>query len=1327
MSTPRDLRDVGTGVRQLLRDVLGPPGGPALSAEDAAARLDADYERIVDVAFLHQCSAYCKEARPQKKAAAADDDGDDDDDDEVDGAAAKGVVAFLCRMCFGGTEGTKGLEAKWATGRECRDSPKFARNRGKWSLELARDHPVLVQHIRLLVQAWRANEDSSFVVDGGIAGIIMYLTSYMCKGNKASSCLDSPRDCAATPDGAAVNLASIAAKGALEAVAASAGDAVAERRRQRARARHARQEAREAALRASGATKTGSSDGFSSGSSSSDSDDDDAARAARRNLGPEDAAFRRAMAQAGAGCDDAGDYAVDGEPLVARLLAAGVPLATGPAGPPLPPGTTREDIEVLRAACKESADQAADEGSGTLDAAGAHLLQGRQRLPVVMLLDWLLGDAESPPRLLVTGVGGAGKSHVLKALRRIVARYGKRHVTLAYMGSAARNCGGLTLDGVWPSGDMPSAHHTCADNPLKREKLQRLMRMYGPDIGVELIDEAFMIGTSKYLWRQHREAQVAAKFDAEAGGDYETSLVAHKAQDHPLAGRFAKFTFGDAGQLPPVLDGNPAAPDAPDDSGPAALGKRCFRSSFDEVLALNVNMRAEASAIRWVRFLQRMRRARAPRLDQDLNGRALNRLPPAEQSVFRGAARLCPRNKSCMRENIEHAKATGKSARVLVATWHGRHAKPGETFQLVAETFICIGMLMAICVNFGEFGPGILVNGMRGRVVSWLLDAAGEVEYVVLDIPDYTGPRLYPGDDPRHATWVPVPKMERKCSKKCCARTGFPLVPAHAATTHKWQGLGAGPGQPVKHITVFFPTKEDGKNFWPPRPAVPYVMCSRAASLDAIAIAEAQDASFFADMAASAAAIAVRELDEDYARRSNDLCARYAHRLEDNSYHALLARFDVRCDDGIRDAGELRDLRVAALAFKVRYNKAHCDYFRDDPDRVEDGDDPEAYAADLATAIAELAELGVNAAADLGVDSGRRRCRRPRRGCRPGAAPPAPPPPRRGRRAGRRSRSARRSASARRRHGRRRAAAKRTDKEGRTPFRVPELDASMDVDVEQARLKRGRDDAGRPPPAAAVTDSLAGRLALADASKQALSSSQLRRVARAIKDPDTQKVIKEKFDFEIMVYMAKRLADIVDDDANPRANYLVDELINYYLKMLEQRHNDLVAREGEMPCYFFNSFFIPKLLGTDAQSYDYAGVKRWTKKFDLFSCKRVFFPVNIVDTHWTLVMADLERKELAYFDGYGDDGESYLRGIRQYLRDEHEAEKGVPLSDEFTFVDTLSVTPVQRDANSCGVFVAFYANYLSLGLPLNFSQADIPHLRQRMMSDILDGSLATPR
>ena len=56
-----------------------------------------------------------------------------------------------------------------------------------------------------------------------------------------------------------------------------------------------------------------------------------------------------------------------------------------------------------------------------------------------MAQSWLFGDADSgsetPPRLLVTGAGGAGKSHILKALRRIVARLKKRHVTLAYMGT----------------------------------------------------------------------------------------------------------------------------------------------------------------------------------------------------------------------------------------------------------------------------------------------------------------------------------------------------------------------------------------------------------------------------------------------------------------------------------------------------------------------------------------------------------------------------------------------------------------------------------------------------------------------------------------------------------------------------------------------------------------------------------------------------------------------------------------------------------------------------------------------------------------------------
>ncbi|KAH8093625.1 hypothetical protein JL720_4772 [Aureococcus anophagefferens] len=96
-------------------------------------------------------------------------------------------------------------------------------------------------------------------------------------------------------------------------------------------------------------------------------------------------------------------------------------------------------------------------------------------------------------------------------------------------------------------------------------------------------------------------------------------------------------------------------------------------------------------------------------------------------------------------------------------------------------------------------------------------------------------------------------------------------------------------------------------------------------------------------------------------------------------------------------------------------------------------------------------------------------------------------------------------------------------------------------------------------------------------------------------------------------YVADRLArkrkQVADDEApprkprrgEPRANackaaltpeaapprlgpgeWLVDEVVNYYFAMLQQRDAALVADEGEKPSHFFNSFFIPKLMGTDA-------------------------------------------------------------------------------------------------------------------------------------------------
>ena len=54
-----------------------------------------------------------------------------------------------------------------------------------------------------------------------------------------------------------------------------------------------------------------------------------------------------------------------------------------------------------------------------------------------------------------------------------------------------------------------------------------------------------------------------------------------------------------------------------------------------------------------------------------------------------------------------------------------------------------------------------------------------------------------------------------------------------------------------------------------------------------------------------------------------------------------------------------------------------------------------------------------------------------------------------------------------------------------------------------------------------------------------------------------------------------------------------------YMALLQERDDRLCAQtKGRLPCRFFNSFFMNKLLD-EGRGYNYAGVRRWTKKFDV--------------------------------------------------------------------------------------------------------------------------------
>ncbi len=86
-------------------------------------------------------------------------------------------------------------------------------------------------------------------------------------------------------------------------------------------------------------------------------------------------------------------------------------------------------------------------------------------------------------------------------------------------------------------------------------------------------------------------------------------------------------------------------------------------------------------------------------------------------------------------------------------------------------------------------------------------------------------------------------------------------------------------------------------------------------------------------------------------------------------------------------------------------------------------------------------------------------------------------------------------------------------------------------------------------------------------------------------------------------------------------------------------------------------------------------------------------------------------------------GMHYIEGLMQYLKDEWSAKKGgdLPDADKWKLVACESDVPQQRNGYDCGVFTCMFADFLSLGRPLSFSQEHITQCRERIALSIMKG------
>jgi len=203
--------------------------------------------------------------------------------------------------------------------------------------------------------------------------------------------------------------------------------------------------------------------------------------------------------------------------------------------------------------------------------------------------------------------------------------------------------------------------------------------------------------------------------------------------------------------------------------------------------------------------------------------------------------------------------------------------------------------------------------------------------------------------------------------------------------------------------------------------------------------------------------------------------------------------------------------------------------------------------------------------------------------------------------------------------------------------------------------------------------------------------------------------------------------------------WLNDELMNSFVALLNHRANLLCSSSVGGPAartlaprtYVFNTFFFSRLIER-AGFYDYNGVRTWGFKngLEIGAVDRVMMPVNVGNSHWVLVVIDVQARRFQYFDSmHGGGASSILSTARRWLTDEVAARLGEDVSQSWKIEEWEGVMdvglPRQSDGGSCGVFVLAAADCFSLGASLCFSQEDIPVLRQRVSAMLYVDSLVT--
>ncbi|CAM9400341.1 unnamed protein product [Ectocarpus sp. 12 AP-2014] len=184
--------------------------------------------------------------------------------------------------------------------------------------------------------------------------------------------------------------------------------------------------------------------------------------------------------------------------------------------------------------------------------------------------------------------------------------------------------------------------------------------------------------------------------------------------------------------------------------------------------------------------------------------------------------------------------------------------------------------------------------------------------------------------------------------------------------------------------------------------------------------------------------------------------------------------------------------------------------------------------------------------------------------------------------------------------------------------------------------------------------------------------------------------------------------------------WFTDDLINAYMALLGGSGNP-----ASTECLFMNSHFYTKFKGvasdTRPAELRHPLVKKWTSSLDTTRAHKIFVPVNHANTHWTMVVIDVEKRKVSSLDSQNGDQKQSTKHMLDWIEQEHISKK--VKFDRREWKQGKKTVPSQMNSNDCGPFACLFAAFVSNEEKMTFSQEDMPEMRARLVWSILNATL----